>query len=102
MPIQVIALVTINENAAIELAAYMALTTPLLANANAKITHRFNVAETVIGRQPAKCVIIVEYPNREALGQVFDSEDYAKATVFRDIAFLEYHVSIVENEMVSS
>ncbi len=97
MAIQVIALVTVNDDEPQALAAYIAATFPLMENAGGKILRRFTVNEVVVGHKPAKSVIIIEYPSREAVDLVFESEIYRNIIPIRDIAFLDYHVSIVSD-----
>jgi uncharacterized protein (DUF1330 family) len=96
MPVTVIALVTVREDRPADLAAYMEATAPLLARAGGRIVQRFKVSEVVAGRRPAQTVLIVEYPNRAAVDAVFGSLDYQRIIPYRDRAFSEYHVSVVE------
>ena len=96
MTVTVIALVTINEDAPEDLAAYLKATDPLLASAGAKIVQRFKINEVVVGKRPAKSVVVVTYPNREAVDQVFGSEAYKNAIPHRERAFTQYQVSVVE------
>jgi len=95
MSVTVIALVTINEEAPVALAAYLEVTGPLLEKAGAKIVKRFEISEAVVGQQPAQSVVIVEYPNRDAVSQVFESDEYQSVKVIRDEAFTNYQISIV-------
>jgi uncharacterized protein (DUF1330 family) len=98
MTVNVIALVTINEENPIALAKYLEATTPLLAEAKAKIVNRFQVAEAVVGKRPAQTMIVVEYPDRQAVDMVFESDVYKAIRPVRDLAFLDYQVSIVVND----
>jgi uncharacterized protein (DUF1330 family) len=97
MAIQVIALVTVNDDEPQALAAYIAATFPLMEKAGGKILRRFTVNEVVVGHKPAKSVMIIEYPSREAVDLVFESETYRNIIPIRDIAFLDYNVSIVSD-----
>lgn len=96
MTITVIAMVTIAEDQPLALSQYLAVTTPLLERANAKIIKRFTMNEAVVGHRPAKTVVIVEYPNRAAVDMVFQSEEYKLLIPIRDRAFLSYDISIAE------
>lgn len=97
MAVQVIALVTVNDDEPLALAQYIAATTPLMEQAGGRVLRRFSVNEVVVGHKPAKLVIIIEYPSREAVDMVFNSQVYSDIVPTRDLAFLEYHVSIVSD-----
>ena len=94
-PVTVIALLTIAENAPMALAEYLRVTAPLLERAGARITKRFQISEMVAGTAPAQSVLMVEYPSRAAVDQVFNSPEYKSIIPIRDKAFLTYQVSIV-------
>jgi uncharacterized protein (DUF1330 family) len=96
MVVTVVALVTVREDRPVDLAAYLEATTPLLAKAGARIVKRFKVNEVVAGRNPAQTVVIVEYPDRAAVDLVFGSLEYQRIIPYRDRAFSDYHVSVVE------
>ena len=93
-PVKVFALVTFNEDQAQALARYLEITEPLLQREGAKIIERFSLEDDVIGQRPAKAVIIVEYPSRQAVDNVFSSPEYQTAIPFRDKAFATYSVHI--------
>jgi uncharacterized protein (DUF1330 family) len=93
--VQVIAFVTVNEAEPQALAAYLEATGPLLARAGAEIVQRFALSEMLVGRGPAQSVIIVDYPSRAAVDQVFQSPEYAAIVPIRERAFLHYHIAVV-------
>ena len=95
MAVRVIALVTINEDQAWALANYLALTEPVLERVGAKIVERYRVHEQVVGNNPATTMIVVDYPSREAIDEVFNSIEYKQAIPFRDAAFSTYSVNVV-------
>lgn len=96
MTVTVIAQISVNEAAPDKLAAYFKVTTPLLARVGAKIVTRFDVHETVIGQGGAKSIVVVEYPDREAVLNVFNSPEYQSIKKLRDEAFYSYQISICE------
>lgn len=96
MTVNVVALLTTNDNEPQALAHYFSVALPLLEKVGAKILQRYAVSEVVIGREPAKSVLIVEYPDRAAVDAVFASADYEALKPIRDRAFLEYSVSVIE------
>jgi uncharacterized protein (DUF1330 family) len=93
-PVKVFALVTFNEDQAQALARYLEITEPLLEREGAKIIERFRLEDDVIGQRPAKAVIIVEYPSRQAVDNLFSCPEYQSAIPFRDLAFSTYSVHI--------
>ncbi len=95
MTATVIALLTVCDDCPSELAAYFKATKPLLEKAGARIIKRFEINEVVVGRRPARTVMIVEYPSRAAVDMVFGSPEYERVKPIRDQAFLDYQVSIV-------
>lgn len=98
MSVKVIALVTINEDQPQALAAYLEATGPLLQGSGAKIVQRFTLTEAVVGNRPAQSLIIVDYPNREAVDLVFQSDAYKNIIPVRDKAFRNYQVTVVSSE----
>ena len=95
--VTVLAFVTIAEDAPEALAAYFEVTDPLLKRAGARIVKRFSIKDVVVGRSPTKTVVMVEYPNREAVEMVFGSPEYAAVTRIRDRAFRDYAITIVDD-----
>ncbi|MGC1504915.1 MAG: DUF1330 domain-containing protein [Sulfitobacter sp.] len=96
MTVTVIGLVTVAEGESAALAHYLAVSAKLLERANAVVTKRFSINETVIGTGPVKSVVMVEYPSREAVDLVFLSEEYQALIPTRDKAFSSYDISIAE------
>ena len=92
---KVIAMVTINEDQPQALAKYLELTEPVLERVGAKITERFKLEE-IVGDIPAKTIIIVDYPSRAAIDEVFSSSEYNQAAPFRDAAFSTFSIHIVD------
>lgn len=97
MTVTVLATVSVAEDQAQALAAYLTVTTPLLERAGARITKRFVILDVVMGVRPTQTVIVVEYPDRVAVDKVFKSAEYQAFIPMRDIAFREYNVMIVDD-----
>lgn len=95
--VTVLAFVTISEDAPDALAAYFKVTDPLLQRAGARIIKRFAVNDVVVGSHPAKTVVMVEYPSREAVDSVFLSPEYAAVKATRDRAFSTYSITVVDD-----
>jgi uncharacterized protein (DUF1330 family) len=49
----------------------------------------------MVGDRPAQTMIIVEYPDRNAVDRVFNSAEYRAIIPLRDRAFSKYQVSVV-------
>lgn len=96
MPVTVIAMVTFAEDEIDALRQYLEVTRPLLDRANAKIVKQFTLNEVVVGHRPAKRILIVDYPDREAVDRVFKSREYQELILIRDKAFTTYEISIAE------
>lgn len=96
MTARVIALVTINEDQPLALAKYLELTVPVLERVGAKITERHNIEDTIVGDSPASTVIVVDYPSRAAIDEVFSSSEYKNAAPYRDAAFSTYSIHVVD------
>lgn len=95
-PVKVFALVTINEDQAQALGRYLEITEPLLKSRGAKIVQRYSLEDDIIGSRPAQSVIIVEYPSKEAVHEVFSSPEYESAIPYRDAAFATYSVHVAD------
>ena len=96
MTAKVIAMVTINEDQPQALAKYLELTEPVLERVGAKITERFKIREEIVGEKPAETIIIVDYPSRTAIDEVFSSSEYMQAAPFRDAAFSTYSIHVAD------
>ena len=96
MKVRVIALVTINEDQPLALAKYLEITEPVLERVGAKIVARYKIEEEVVGDKPAETIIVVDYPSRAAIDEVFTSNEYKQAVPFRDTAFSTYSIHVVE------
>lgn len=95
--VTVLAFVTIAEDAPDALAAYFQITDPLLKQVGARIVKRFAINDVVIGKKPSQTVVMVEYPSRDAVDRVFGSPEYAAAIKYRDRAFLDYAITVIDD-----
>ena len=95
MSVFVIACVSVNTQELDAYQTYLDTTGPLLERAGAKVTQHFPVDDVVVGDKPAENVMIVQYPNIEAVHNLFDSPEYRAIIPVRDRAFSTYNVSIV-------
>ena len=98
MTVNVMALVSVNEDDPFALGEYFRVTGPLMDRVGAKIVKRFRINEVGSACRPAKTVMIVNYPDRAAVDSVFESAEYRAIKPMRDRAFLDYHVSVASDE----
>lgn len=100
--IQVVASLTINPNEPEALQKYFEVTMPLIKKVGAKVAQKIELGEAVIGDNPAKILMLVDYPTYDAVDAVFKSPEYLSIIDQRDKAFLNYNVCIVsKNELVA-
>lgn len=97
MSVYVLVLVRINEAEPRALARYLDMLFPLLASVGADIIERFLVNEVVGKARAGKTLMIVAFPNEDAVREVFGSKTYQNAQPLRDLAFEEYQISVVSN-----
>ncbi|MCT4611230.1 MAG: DUF1330 domain-containing protein [Pelagimonas sp.] len=93
----IIGCVTVNPDAQDAVAEYMRITTPLLERVGAKVVQSFSLAQGIVGEKPAEQIMIVEYPDLNAVDGVFQSEEYKQLTPVRDRAFKTYNISLVSS-----
>lgn len=95
MSTYVIACVTINPDQKDAYQAYLETTLPLLEKVGGKIFQCFDVDDVVVGDKPAETIMVVEYPDVDAVHSLFGSPEYQEIIPMRDRAFATYSVSIV-------
>ena len=62
----------------------------------AKLSQKIEYGDPVIGDKPFEMVMLVDYPNYEAVRKVFHSEAYQAIIPERDKAFLKYNICLVQ------
>jgi uncharacterized protein (DUF1330 family) len=95
MSVYVIACLTVNPDGLDDYELYLEGTKPLLERAGAKVSQHFPVGDVVVGNKVAEMMMVVEYPDLEAMHGLFQSEEYLALVPVRDNAFDTYNVSIV-------
>jgi uncharacterized protein (DUF1330 family) len=95
MSVYVIACLTVNPEALDDYERYIARTAPLLERAGAKVTQQFPVGDVLVGDKMAEAMMVVEYPDLDAVHGLFQSDGYQAVIPIRDRAFSTYNVSIV-------
>jgi uncharacterized protein (DUF1330 family) len=95
LTVTVIALITVNQNEPEALKKYIEVTTPLIKKAKANIVQRLELNQPIVGDRPSQSVVIVEYPDMEAVNDVFHSKEYEAIERIRERAFSFYSVSTI-------
>ena len=95
MGVQIVALTALNPGAENALHKYLSVVGPLMESANAKILHRYELAESIAGSNDCQFVTIIEYPDQAAISKVFDSEEYKTLVEVKKLAFSNYQVNVV-------
>lgn len=78
-------------------AYYSEQSAPLFKNAGGSLVEKYKVHQTVVGDKKLQVVVIMEFPNKDAIVSVFESEAYKELLPFRDKAFSDLHVFIANN-----
>ena len=66
----------------------------LYENAGAKVTGRYPIVQTLVGEEKPNFILVVEFPDQEALQKLFTSEEYKKLVPYREKAFSKLNVFI--------
>lgn len=95
MSVYVIACLTVNPDYPEDHQIYTDTAMPLMAKVGGKLSQHFPVGDVVVGSKPAEAIMVVEYPDIEAVHAFFQSAEYKALIPTRDRAFTTYNVSIV-------
>ncbi|MBO3697919.1 DUF1330 domain-containing protein [Roseivirga sp. E12] len=79
------------------LKAYVEGVMPLLIGLGGKIVKRSKIETTYLGNEPFTHLLIMDFPSRKALIEMFDGEDYAKLVSLRDTAFLKINIQFADD-----
>ena len=69
---------------------------PLFKKGGGTPVAKYQVAERITGTEEAQFVAIMEFPSKEAIKGVFDSEEYKALLPYRDKAYTSLNVFIGE------
>ena len=81
-----------NEKEALE--AYVSGAMPLLKAAGGELVTRLAVNDDIAGDSKYKTFMVMEFPDEEALKELFQSESYARLIPIRDKAFVDIDIKI--------
>jgi len=91
----VLAMTTLNPDEPEAIETYLSITGPLLEKVGAKVISQREILVTLAGEDAPQYVTLIEYPDRNAIEQVFESEAYEMLKPIRDKAFKQYKVCIL-------
>lgn len=95
MSIKVVATIETDPDQQDAVDKYFSTVLPMLDGVGAKIVDRMEIGEVVVGKSLGASILIVEYPNMEALEAVFGSSTYKKLMPTRDLAFRTYNINVL-------
>jgi len=86
---------TINPNEKEALDHYLEQMNILYQQVDAQPIGKYKISESIIGTDNPNLVVIMEFPNQDALDTVFKSDKYKTLVPYREKAFLkvEAHIS---------
>lgn len=93
MTIQVVAMTSLNPDAQGALDTYLGVVGPLMEAAGAEVVSRFELVDSIVGKNECQYVTLVEYPDEASVKAVFDSEAYKSLDAVKRQAFSKYQVS---------
>lgn len=93
---KIIAIVVLREGGADALTTYLETVGPLIERAGGRLIDRSEVTEVLEGNTSAQFITTVKYPDRLAVAQVFDSDEYRKLRGTREQAFSRYDVYVID------
>lgn len=95
MPVQLLALTTLNPDAKSALDEYLQVVGPLMESAGAKVISRYELADSIAGTNEIQYVTIIEYPDKTSVDHVFDSDEYKSLETVKALAFAKYQVNLI-------
>lgn len=95
MPVQLLAMTTLNPDSEASLDKYLRVVGPLMESANAKLINRFELTESIAGVNDIQFVSLIEYPDKESVRLVFDSNEYKSLDKVKKLAFAKYQINVI-------
>ena len=95
MAIKVVATIALNQDAPDAIETYFQTAMPMLEKVGAKVLQQFTLGEAVVGEKVGETLMIVEYPDMQALDAVFGSAAYKAIIPARDKAFSTYNIRVI-------
>lgn len=88
---------TLNSNEKEAFKYYAENSAPIFKKAGGVPLSKYKISETIIGQEVLQLIAIMEFPNKNVIKSVFNSEAYKALLPYRDKAFSSLNVFISEN-----
>jgi len=95
MPVQLLAMTSVNKDAEAALSEYLSVVGQLMETAGAKILSRFELTDSIVGDNEFQFVTVIEYPDDASVKSVFDSQEYKSLGETKLAAFAKYQISTI-------
>lgn len=93
---QLIASLTINENEPEALQTYFEIANPLVEKFGGQVLRTLEVGREIVGDKPSEMILLVEYPSRDAVDELFKSDEYKSTIPYRQKAFHVYNICLID------
>ncbi|MCE7996832.1 MAG: DUF1330 domain-containing protein [Roseivirga sp.] len=87
---------TINPAEMESLQAYVQKVMPMLLELGGKVIKRTKITDVYFGEKPAELLLVMDFPSKEALQAMFDSEAYQAVIPLRNKGFSKVDILFAE------
>lgn len=94
--IQLLASLTINAREPEALQKYFEIANPLVEKFGGQVLKTLEIGKPIVGNKPSELILLVEYPSRDAVEELFGSDEYKSTIPYREKAFLVYNICLIE------
>jgi len=91
----VLAMTSVKADGSEALEKYLAVVTPLMEAAGARLICRYEVAENLFDSELPQYISNVEYPPDQAIRMVFEHPDFCSLRQIKEAAFNRYDVCVL-------
>ncbi len=85
---------TLNSKEQVAYEHYVSSTGPIFKKFEGKLLEKYKISKTIVGNQITQFVVVMEFPNDEAIKNVFECEEYKVLLPYREKAFVNLSVFI--------
>lgn len=87
---------TINPDEMESLQAYVQSVMPMLLEIGGKVIKRTKITDVYFGEKPAEMLLVMDFPSKQALKDLFDSEAYQAVIPLRNKGFSKVDILFAE------
>lgn len=87
---------TINPDEMESLQAYVQSVMPMLLELGGQVIKRTKITDVYFGEKPAELLLVMDFPSKEALKDMFDSETYQALIPLRNKGFSKVDILFAE------